>query len=80
MMPIDPDIDNEWNLRVRGPLDTILDDIVQTRGVNQELIYAAPRKFRRLRDSDFKPTIVVSVADAQDRKRVKKRIKELRWV
>lgn len=80
VMPIDRDIDNKWNLNVRGPLDKILDDIVQTRGVNQELMYAAPRKFRKPRDSDFKPTIVVSVADAQDRKRVKRRIKELKWL
>lgn len=63
---------------ILGSLSTLIIEMLEL--LNQDLIYAAPRKFRKPRDSDFKPTIVVSVADEQDRKKVKKRIKELKWL
>src|SRR5271154_353506 len=84
MTPIDPEIDRIWRQDVKDHLDAILNETVRSRCVQQELMYAAPRgllrSIKRIKHTDMKPSIVISVANPEDRTRVKRRIKQLEWL
>jgi hypothetical protein len=80
-MDIDAQIEEKWDVDLRSRIDELVKGAVRNSLEHmQETMFAT--KIRRWpnRQEDRRPSIVISVADARDRKAVKKMLKKHHWL